>query len=299
MFQRLETLDDAALHESTKKVAGKVTRNEAKLIARIALTDRRRSYRRRACTSTFEYCRKELNLSESDACKYIQLARLALRLPIVLEFLEAPGREGIHRSGMTVLAPHLDEHNACELLSLARGLTRRQIRSLVCAASPLPPPPPTPPAQISYDREPANNHAEQHTLELTPDRALRDKLDQLTERLRGRIPSTDPTSVVAWAVQAAIDTIDREWAEGAGASADSSPRRVSGIDNTSPSSSARPARSSAGHSSENARSGRNPEAPSIPRRMLGAAIGALRARVARRSESESLGSELRPGTLRT
>src|SRR5262249_2972827 len=64
-------------------------------------------------SSMFTYCTKELNFSEDAAYNRIVVARLARRLPAVLDFLS----QGlVHLTGLRLLAPCLTEENHLEVL---------------------------------------------------------------------------------------------------------------------------------------------------------------------------------------
>ena len=83
----------------------------AEIVAHLAEVDARRLYLEQACSSLFSYATQRLGMSEPAAYKRITVARLAGRLPVVLDRL-ATGR--LHLSGLTALAPYLTEENASE-----------------------------------------------------------------------------------------------------------------------------------------------------------------------------------------
>src|SRR5262249_26174265 len=74
------------------------------------------------------FCPTELRCSRQEAYKWIQVARAVRRFPAILEAI-AEGR--LKRSGVGVLAPHLDEANAEELLARAAGKSKTEISRLV------------------------------------------------------------------------------------------------------------------------------------------------------------------------
>ncbi len=105
----------------------------AELVAHLAEVDARRLYLHQACSSLFSYATQRLGMSEPAAYKRITVARLARRLPVVLDRLAA-GR--LHLSGLTALAPHLTEENASELLEAACGRTLREVEKLLAVRFP-------------------------------------------------------------------------------------------------------------------------------------------------------------------
>jgi 5-methylcytosine-specific restriction endonuclease McrA len=90
------------------------------LLAHIAEVDRRRLYVPAGHSSMFGYCVDELGLSEDAAYKRIQAARAARAFPALFEAV-ADGR--LHLAAVCLLAPHLTEDNANELVAAA---TRRR-----------------------------------------------------------------------------------------------------------------------------------------------------------------------------
>ena len=105
----------------------------AEIVAHLAEIDARQLYLDQACSSLFSYATQRLGMSEPAAYKRITVARLARRLPVVLDRL-ATGR--LHLSGLTALAPHLTEENASELIEAACGRTHREVQKLIAVRFP-------------------------------------------------------------------------------------------------------------------------------------------------------------------
>ena len=95
----------------------------AHLIAHVAEFVARRLYLEDGYASMYDYCLAELKMSEDIACRRIRAARVARRFPLILPAL-AEGR--IHLTGISLLAPHLTEENAEELLASAAHKTKRR-----------------------------------------------------------------------------------------------------------------------------------------------------------------------------
>ena len=99
-------------------------RTDAALVAHIAEKDRRKTYAP-AYDSMHAYCVGRLHLSEHAAYRRIQAARAALEFP-ALFFALADGR--LHLSAVCVIAPHLTQENARELVAAATHKTYAFIR---------------------------------------------------------------------------------------------------------------------------------------------------------------------------
>lgn len=107
----------------------------ATLIAVLAEFDARRLYLAEGCSSLFTYCTQVLHLSEHAAYGRIEAARLARRVPEVLDAL----REGhVTLTTVCLLGPHLTPANQHELLTAARHKSKRDVERLVAAMAPKP-----------------------------------------------------------------------------------------------------------------------------------------------------------------
>ncbi|MBI5201263.1 MAG: HNH endonuclease [Elusimicrobia bacterium] len=86
-------------------------------------------------TSLYVYCTTELRFSEGATYKRINAARLAARVPLVLEYLDA-GK--VHLDALVSLAANLTLTNAREVLERATGMTSRDVQVLVAELAPKP-----------------------------------------------------------------------------------------------------------------------------------------------------------------
>src|SRR5574342_738218 len=107
--------DDALLHGLATLVA-RDRATTAELLAHVAEVDARKLYVPAGYPSMFAYCTAELHLSEDAAFKRIHAARAARRFPAIFAAV-AQGR--LHLSAVVLLAPHLTEDNAADLLAAA------------------------------------------------------------------------------------------------------------------------------------------------------------------------------------
>jgi len=107
--------DDVLLRQLAALVAQeRIT--TASMLAHIAEVDARRLYAPAGYPSMHAYCVEELRLSEDAASKRIQAARAARRFPALFPAL-AEGR--LHLTALNLLAPHLTDANALELIEMA------------------------------------------------------------------------------------------------------------------------------------------------------------------------------------
>lgn len=86
-------------------------------------------------SSLYRYCIDRLGYAEDAALKRHRVAKLALRVPQVLEELRAGT---MNLTGLFVLSKHLTEENAGMLLGQARGKSRREVEELIAHWFPRP-----------------------------------------------------------------------------------------------------------------------------------------------------------------
>jgi 5-methylcytosine-specific restriction endonuclease McrA len=100
----------------------------ATLLAHLAEVDVRRLYAPAGYPSMHAYCVEELRLSEDAAAKRIQAARTARRFPALFTAL-AEGR--LHLAAVCLLAPHLTQANADELIEAATHRRKSEIEEFL------------------------------------------------------------------------------------------------------------------------------------------------------------------------
>jgi hypothetical protein len=98
------------------------------VIEHLVEMERRRLYLSHSVSSLYRYCIERLDYDEDAALKRHRVAKLALRLPQVLDELRAGT---VHLTGLFLLAKHLTEDNAADVLGEARGKSRRKIEELI------------------------------------------------------------------------------------------------------------------------------------------------------------------------
>ena len=126
MVSGLDHLSDAQLLESLGGVLGRQRRSLAELVAHLAEVEERRLHLTAACSSMFSYCVGRLAMSEDEACRRIDLARLARRFPVLFAELESGA---LTLSAALLLKPVLSAGNHLELIRAARGKTSEPSRS--------------------------------------------------------------------------------------------------------------------------------------------------------------------------
>ncbi len=246
----LTHLSDKALLADLAVLVTADRHTTAALLAHIAEVDARALYLPAACSSMHVYCMRVLHLAEDVAFKRIRAARAARRFPQIFGAI-ADGR--LHASGVVLLAPHLTDDNADELLAAAVHKSKAAIEALLVqrwprpdvptqleprpapAGSPLPEVAPGPPRDASPATARVTPLAPQRfALQLTIDQATQEKLMRAQALLRHRVPSGELAQVLDHALDALLTTLAREKfgatarpRSGRGRSAGTDPRHVS------------------------------------------------------------------------
>lgn len=129
----LSHLSDRTLLNDLAALVARDHRTTAQLLAHIAEVEERKLYLPAAHRSMFAYCVDVLRMSEDVAFKRIRVARAARRFA---EIYDAVAEGRLHVSGVVLLAPHLTESNARELLAAATHKTKSQIEHLLAEMFP-------------------------------------------------------------------------------------------------------------------------------------------------------------------
>jgi len=134
-FWQLQHLSNQQLLDSLGQVLHHQRRSLAELVAHLAEVEERRLHLEAAYSSLFDYCVRQLHMSEDEACRRIDLARLARRFPKLFPLL-ASGE--ITLSAALVLKSVLTDDNHGELIEAARRKSIRETRELVATRFPSP-----------------------------------------------------------------------------------------------------------------------------------------------------------------
>src|SRR5512138_2300434 len=124
----LTHVEDTTLLRDLAALVARDRLTTAMLLAHIAEVDSRQLYVPAGYPTMHAYCVEELRLSEDAAYRRIQGARACRRFPELFSVL-ADGE--LHLTGLCILAPHLTQENAGELIPATRGKSKADIEALV------------------------------------------------------------------------------------------------------------------------------------------------------------------------
>ena len=85
--------------------------------------------------SMFEFCVKQLKLSEGEAFRRILAARLGRRFPVVHSLIASGA---VHLSALELAREHLSDENHVELLEALSGKSKREVEQLLASRFPKP-----------------------------------------------------------------------------------------------------------------------------------------------------------------
>src|SRR5690349_9835709 len=190
----------------------------AAVLAHLGEVEARRLFLPAACSSMHGYCMQVLGMSEEEAFKRLRVARVARRFPVVLEAI-ADGR--LHLSGALMLAPHLTDENADELVSEGSGKSKAEIAVMLARWAPRPDVAPrlepiaeqpqmagTPevaPGRPAPQPKPVTPLAPQRfELKLTIDEKTKGKIERAQALMRHQVPSGDVAEVLDRALDALL-----------------------------------------------------------------------------------------------
>lgn len=210
-----KTFSDTRLIDEIPRLVASESVATAVVVAGLAEFDARRLWLPLGYSSLFTYCVQHLKLTEDAACSRIDAARASRKFPGLLDGLL---KGELSLTGVRMLAPHLTAGNHARLLEQARHKTKREIELLIAKANPQPPVPsvirklPEPkPAEVPKvvcarvtpsPRPVVAPLSESHyKLQVTISAAARDRLQQIQDLMRHRIPNGDPAAIVEHALE--------------------------------------------------------------------------------------------------
>jgi hypothetical protein len=212
-FWTLDDISDGELVGGLRQLVRRSGWTEARIVAHLAELEARRLHLK-AAHSLFEYCQKELGLSQNEAFYRIQAARMARKFPIVFELLE---RREIHLTAVALIRDYITLENHVELLHEVSGKTKEQILRLLAARAP------RPDVKSKLRKLPINarsvaagptgslepTSAESYRLQLNIGRELKKKLELLLDLMSHSNPSRDLTVAVERAVDSQIEKLKK------------------------------------------------------------------------------------------
>jgi 5-methylcytosine-specific restriction endonuclease McrA len=207
----------------------------ATLLADLAEVDHRKLYRQAAYDSMFEYCVRELHMSEETAFRRIRVARTARQFPAIFPAL-ADGR--LNLTAVLLLAPHLTPATADVLLASAAHRSKSEIGLLLAGRFPRPDVPTrvqavagslgigelalepvrpsTGPSPVAQVESPAP-HAKltplspcRFALQVTVDQETYEKLRYAQDLLGHALPSGDVAQVLKRALEALVQKLEKQ-----------------------------------------------------------------------------------------
>jgi hypothetical protein len=130
LFWRLESLSDGALLDGLNRVVGSGRMALAELLAHLCEVEERRLHLDAGYSSMFAYCVARLGLSEDEAYRRIEVARLARRAPLIFTRI-AEGRLSL--SAAVLLRSHLLAPDLNELIEIVSDKSVQAAReALAC-----------------------------------------------------------------------------------------------------------------------------------------------------------------------
>jgi hypothetical protein len=224
-------LSDAQLSNRLSHLVSAERHATAELVACLEEFDRRRLHLALGFSSLYAFCQKQLQLGEGAAYRRIEVARATRRCPQLLHMLK-DGRLSLATA--CLIAPKLGGVDAPELLQQAAYKSKREVELLMATRYPRPPvpsavrklPQPRPVAiqNTSLHRsisartldlvqpqvllEPPSRPAvvaplseSRYKLQVTISSVARERLAQIQDLMRHRLPSGDPAAIIEQALQ--------------------------------------------------------------------------------------------------
>jgi 5-methylcytosine-specific restriction endonuclease McrA len=203
----------------------------ARLIVHLIEVEDRALDKKSACSSMWDFCTERLKMSEGEASRRLNAARLVRRFPSVLGRIE---RGEVHLSALRQLRPYLDEENVDATLDDAKGKTRIQLDEMIARRFPrpnaptveipvatsvtmataggAPPPPPPPPRLMSALACPARIEPLSATgvlVQMTMTAEGYADLKRAKELLGHCIPDGDTVKVIERALRTLVEDLER------------------------------------------------------------------------------------------
>ena len=132
---RVRTLSDEDLQASLGAVVGTGRKLTALILAHLGEVEERRLHLLSGYDSMFDYCTRRLAMSEDEACRRVEVARLARRFPLLFERLASGA---VSLSVAALLKHHLSEANQVALLAAVSGQTVGRAREVLAEWFPRP-----------------------------------------------------------------------------------------------------------------------------------------------------------------
>lgn len=181
-------LSDAQLTDELSRSVADERRSTVKVVALLEEFDRRRLHLGYGFPSLFAYCTEKLHMSEDAACRRIAVARAIRRHPDLLERLN-DGRLSITTAGL--LVQRLSPQRLVAVLDKAAFKSKREVELLIATVQPMPP--------VGSVIAPLSDLY--YKLQVTISAAARERLQEIQDLMRHRLPSGDPAAIVEHALE--------------------------------------------------------------------------------------------------
>jgi hypothetical protein len=236
----ISPLSDDELLTRVKGLVSQERRLLASLLEHLIEVENRELHLQRAYSSMFTYLVEGLGFSEDAAYNRERALRAVRKHPVLLHHV-ADG--SLHLAGLNLLAPHLDDPDAPELIEAARNKSKRQVERLLAAERPKPDVPviirklpgtrdlqPTVPqpstsllgsperARSAPALPPPKSHRplvsplspERYRIQFTADAETHALLRRAQDLLSHQLPGGDPAAVVKRALTVLVDDLERK-----------------------------------------------------------------------------------------
>ncbi len=222
-----QSMSDVDLMAALTRLAQRERSSTAELLAGLEEFDRRRLYLGLGFNSLHAYCRDVLHLTDGAAYTRIEVARASRRFPVLLDMVR-DGRLSVATA--CLVSSRLVADTADGLLAEVTGKSKREVEALLAVRNPKPPvpsvirklpdvgrkaeavaivqptshlalepapDPPSPPATPSSRRAVlAPLSGAHYKLQVTISASAHDRLRQIQDLMRHRLPSGDPAVIV-------------------------------------------------------------------------------------------------------
>lgn len=212
----IPALSDTALVERLHMTCRESNRLLTDVIVLLIEVEDRRIHLADAHPSLFEFCLKELRMSEGEAYRRINATKLVRRFPRLLGYI---GRGDIHLTALVQLRDHFTEANVDELVALAKGKNKMKLAELVARLAPRPDVPAklrkVPQhdigSRVTEPRRPSIDPLSEarYRLQLTGSREFRDKLLRARDLMMHSNPSGDLAVVVERAIDELLELLEK------------------------------------------------------------------------------------------
>lgn len=233
-------LSDKALVNAVHRSCSEARATLAHLLVLLIEVEERSLHLKEAYPSMFAYCRGELRMSEGEASRRINAARLVHRFPKLLSRIECGD---IHLSALYQLRDYFNDGNLDHLVDAAKGKNKFEIAEIIARLAPRAGGRASVRKLPHHDKRPDVTPARKPSLEplaealyrlqVFGDRVFRDKLFRARDMLMHSNPTGDLSVVIARALDELLNALEkRRYGKPLKKTPDASLEPVNGVDAT-------------------------------------------------------------------